>query len=257
MAVITLIHWHAGEIEERAERLRAAGHEVHAHSAEGLTPRLPPGTAAVVIDLGRLPSHGRALALALRQKQATRHLPLVLVDGAEAKVAPIRATLQDATFTSWRGIGAALKRAIAAPPLEPIVPRSTTGYSSAMPLAQKLGVKAGHRLRLIDAPPDFADALQPLPVDVKLTGRGEADVIVLFAKDIAALDRRLDAAVRALVDRGGGLWLAWPKKASGVSTDLTDAVVRERGLATGLVDTKVCAIDAIWSGLRFSRRRQT
>ena len=83
--------------------------------------------------------------------------------------------------------------------------------------------------------------------------RAPLDVAVMFAPRRAVLERRFGTAAEALAP-AGGLWVAWPKRASGVATDLTDAEVREIGLAAGLVDNKVCAIDAVWSGLRFVRR---
>jgi hypothetical protein len=118
------------------------------------------------------------------------------------------------------------------------------GYSGT-PLPQKLGIKDGARVRLSGAPDGFASALGVVP-----RARGEADVIVLFARTSAELSRGFPRLRRSLRD-SGGLWVAWPKKASGVSSDLSDEVVRRYGLAQGLVDNKVCAIDESWSGLRF------
>jgi len=118
------------------------------------------------------------------------------------------------------------------------------GYSGT-PLPQKLGIKEGSRVRLAGAPDGFAGILGVAP-----RFRGEADVIVLFARTSAELRRGFDRARKSLHSRGG-LWVAWPKKASGVATDLTENEVRTVGLASGLVDNKVCAIDEVWSGLRF------
>ncbi len=130
------------------------------------------------------------------------------------------------------------------------------GYSGT-PLARKLGIKPGARLALIGAPEGFAATLDLATVvgavRVLHAARAPIDVAVLFAPRRAGLDRRFAAAAEALAP-AGGLWVAWPKRASGVATDLTDAEVREIGLAAGLVDNKVCAIDAVWSGLRFVRR---
>ena len=131
------------------------------------------------------------------------------------------------------------------------------GYSGT-PLVRKLGVKPGHRVALLGAPDGFVAALGPLPADVGVQDdlRGEPpDVIVLFAPDRAALLRGFGGAARRL-SPAGGLWVAWPKKASGVATDLTESAVRAVGLGAGLVDNKVCAIDDIWSGLRFVVRVQ-
>jgi hypothetical protein len=134
------------------------------------------------------------------------------------------------------------------------VSSTPAGYSGT-PLPRKLGIKPGARLALIDAPEDFTSTLGELPpgVEVRTRLRGGFDVILGFFVARTELERRLPAA-RSALDPSGGLWLAWPKRTSGVTTDLGEGVVRELGLATGLVDNKVCAIDATWSGLRFVYR---
>ena len=121
------------------------------------------------------------------------------------------------------------------------------GYSGT-PLPQKLGIKAGARVALVDAPKGFALAL---PDGAKLVdGKArEVDVIVWFVTARGTFAKKL-AAVSARMQPAGGLWIAWPKKASGVATDMTENVVRDVALPTGLVDNKVCAIDDTWSGLR-------
>jgi hypothetical protein len=134
------------------------------------------------------------------------------------------------------------------------VKRVAHGYSGT-PLPQKLGVRAGSRLLLVRAPEGFAAAL-PLPAEVRVATRlgGDADVVLLFCSSLAELRRDFARAASGLADRGG-LWVGWPKKASGRLTDIDEAKVRAVGLDAGLVDNKVCAIDAVWSGLRFARRR--
>lgn len=145
------------------------------------------------------------------------------------------------------------------------------GYSGT-PLARKLGIGSGHRLALVGAPPGFEDALEGLPGDVEperfdVDGPGGAealagaarlaggyDVIVAFTDAAQALEANFGAWAARLVP-SGGLWIAWPKRASGVPTDLDENAIRAIGLAGGLVDNKVCAIDATWSGLRFVYRR--
>jgi hypothetical protein len=122
------------------------------------------------------------------------------------------------------------------------------GYSGT-PLPQKLGVKANARVALIDAPHGFGLAL---PDGAALVDGGKArdlDVIVWFVTAKATFAKKL-ASVAARLQPAGGLWIAWPKKASGVATDMTEQVVRDVALPTGLVDNKVCAIDDTWSGLR-------
>jgi hypothetical protein len=130
------------------------------------------------------------------------------------------------------------------------------GYSGT-PLPRKLGIRDGHRVALLGAPAAFEGTLGSLPdgVTVGKSARGAhtVDVIVLFAKAMRDLTRGLAPAAEALA-YDGGLWVAWPKKASGVPTDVTENLVREKGLAIGLVDNKVCAIDDTWSGLRLVYR---
>jgi hypothetical protein len=127
----------------------------------------------------------------------------------------------------------------------------TAGYSGT-PLPRKLGIKPGHRVALLGAPDDFEDGtLGELPDGVRIARRagGTADVIVSFHTRRAELEGRLPA-LRAMMEPAAGLWIAWPKRASKVETDITEDVLREIALPTGLVDNKVCAIDATWSGLR-------
>ncbi len=131
---------------------------------------------------------------------------------------------------------------------------SQAGYSST-PLPRKLGITPEARLALLGAPHDFDEVLGELPpgVTVRRRARGTFDVLVIFVQKRSELERRLPALKKAL-DEAGGLWVAWPKRSSSVATDLGEKTVRELGLAGGLVDNKVCAIDATWSGLRFVYR---
>src|SRR5215210_6781261 len=125
------------------------------------------------------------------------------------------------------------------------------GYSGT-PLPRKLGIKPGHRVLLVGAPEGFTDGtLGDLPdgVEVRTRATGEADVIVAFHTRRAALAKRMPALRERMVPNAG-LWIAWPKRAAKVETDLTEDVVRELALANALVDNKVCAIDETWSGLR-------
>ncbi len=129
------------------------------------------------------------------------------------------------------------------------------GYSGT-PLPRKLGIKPGHRVLLSGAPEGFEATLGELPPRARTARRAGGapyDLILLFADRGSTLDRRL-GPLKARLRPDGGLWICWPKKSSGVPTDLADGAVRERGLAAGLVDNKVCAVDETWSGLRFVYR---
>jgi hypothetical protein len=121
------------------------------------------------------------------------------------------------------------------------------GYSGT-PLPKKLGIKPGHRVLLLSAPDGFELDL-PEGVKVGRAARGTADVIVSFHTERADLARRMPK-LRAAMDPAAGLWIAWPKRASKVPTDLTEDVVRELALENVLVDNKVAALDEKWSGLR-------
>jgi len=125
------------------------------------------------------------------------------------------------------------------------------GYSGT-PLPKKLGIKENARVALVNAPADFLTTLGTLPASVTVVKqlRAPLDVIVCFTQSERDLRKQFDALAAKLAP-AGGLWVAWPKKASGVATDLHENLIREVGLATGLVDNKVCAIDETWSGLRF------
>ena len=128
------------------------------------------------------------------------------------------------------------------------------GYSGT-PLVKKLGITSGTTLALIGAPAEFRGALVGLPADVKVTTRtgAAADLVVCFVRSAHELQARI-TPMRTMMQ--AGLWFAWPKKSSGVRTDLTEDVIRAVGLAHDLVDYKVCAIDDVWSGLKFARRKR-
>lgn len=257
MPRVFLVHWKEEEIPERAERLRKAGYEVDHDIPDykqfrRLLKSDPP--AAVVIDLSRLPSHGREIGTWLRDTKATRVIPLVFVDGEEAKVKRTQDLLPDAVYTTWPRIKGALGRAISNPPRNPVAPGTLAGYSGT-PLPKKLGIKPGFVVALINAPDDFETTLGELPANVTLrrSARGNNDLMIWFPKNRADYEKRILTVTNQFGN--GGLWVAWPKKASGITSDLSGNVVRKIGLASGIVDFKVCAIDATYSGHKFARRK--
>lgn len=130
----------------------------------------------------------------------------------------------------------------------------TAGYSGT-PLSKKLGIKPGFVVATINRPDEFRSLLDPIPEDVSFKDslRGSSDVVVAFFTERSKLKSRLPALAKSIYP-DSGLWLAWPKKTSGVETDITGNDIRELGLAAGVVDVKVCAISEVWSGHKFVHR---
>ena len=127
------------------------------------------------------------------------------------------------------------------------------GYSGT-PLVNKIGIKPDHKLVFRNSPPSFAGDLGKLPAGAHQSrDKDNIDVAVLFTRSKAELEKEF-APLAARLSSNGMLWVGWPKKASGLATDLNENLIREIGLARGMVDVKVCAIDEIWSGLKFVYR---
>ena len=259
MARVQLIHWNRGEGDARADVLRDAGYDVR-YEPLGISPELfrrikadPPD--AFVIDLSRSPTTGRDAAIAIREAKKTRFVPIVFVDGDEAKVARVRDVLPDATYTSWRRIRSALKSALAAPVTDPVVLEHRLAGYSGTPLPKKLGIKPEMVVALVGAPRGFEDVIGVLPDGARFTRSTKAacDLALVFVRTRAEHAKRLEAASAR---SGGEVWVCWPKRASGLQTDLGEQIVREEGLARGLVDYKIAAIDETWSGLRFTHRKR-
>lgn len=258
MARVVLVHWKEAELAERVERLVGAGHAVDAwHEVDGAKVLRALGEDppdVLVIDLGRLPSHGREVGVAVRTRKSTRAVPLVFVDGAKEKVERVRAVLPDAEYVTWRGIRGAITRATKARKRSPVVPSSNLAAYAGTPLPKKLGIRAGSSVALLGAPQGFDRVLRPLPdgVTIRRDARARTDLTLCFVRSTKELEGRIARLVPRAVH--GGLWLVWPKRTSALAGDLTQQTVRRIGLAAGLVDFKVAAVDATWSGLRFTQR---
>lgn len=255
---VRLICWNEDRASDLAAELESAGFAVEAGPLDGPALRTlgqsPPDT--IVIDLGRLPAQGRDVGVTLRTTARSRQTPLVFVDGAEAKVARTREVLPDASYTARDDMVGSIRQAMAKPPGDPVVPESIFAGYSGTPLPKKLGIKRKSTVALVDAPKDFETTLGELPSDTKVIRRGEpgADVTLWFLNSLDDLHNGIDRMGE--ISGKGRLWICWPKKASGIVTDVTQNEVRSTGLATGLVDFKICAIDATWSGLCFTRRKK-
>ena len=205
--------------------------------------------AAIIIDLTRSPSQGRDLGILLRQRKATRLIPLGFAGGAR-----VREILPDAVFAEWERGAPALRRALARPTAQPVVRASAFAAYAGRPLVGRLGIKPGMRVALVAAPRDIKATLVPLPETVRLAaGLGRSSELVLwFVRRPADLNRKL---LRIASNLGKAhVWIAWQKGGSATRGDLTQPVVRAQALAAGLVDYKICSIDASWSALLFKRR---
>ncbi len=130
------------------------------------------------------------------------------------------------------------------------------GYSGT-PLTKKLGIKPGTRLRAVNAPADYAALLAPLPENVTLAQNDlkDVDIVHLFTKTRSDLARLIDR-YKTRIKQNGAIWVSWPKKASGIASEITEDTVREIALPQGLVDTKVCAVDETWSALKLVIRKE-
>ena len=257
MQSVCLAHWRETEGRERAKSLEGLGYSVRydpvdaGHLLRALKADPPD---AVVIDLSRSPAQGRDLAVALRVFSGPRHIPMVFVGGVSEKVAQVRTVLPDARFTSWEDIGGALADALARPPSQPVVPASTLAGYSGTPLPKKLGIKAGTSVLLVHSPDNFTETLGALPEGARLLRRfaGGVDLILWFVRSLKELEEGIGTWVPRVAR--GGIWILWPKRSSGIPSDLNQALVRKVGLDSGLVDYKIAAVDEVWSGLRFSVR---
>ena len=136
-------------------------------------------------------------------------------------------------------------------------PKAPAGYSGT-PLAKKLGIVEGARVFAVDAPDDYDELVAPLPPGVTNAKRVDAttDLVHLFVRSRARLAKALEVTRKAMRP-DCAIWVSWPKRASGVATDITEDTIREVALPMGLVDVKVCAVDATWSGTTLGKRRRT
>ena len=258
MSRIQLVHWNQTEAREKIALLRRAGYDVGYESrAQSLLRALkadPPD--AMVIDLSRLPGHGRDVAITVRHNKAIKLTPIVFVGGDPDKVKLIKELLPDAVYTTWRNAAAAIEQTISDPPEVTVIPRSVLEGYAGTPLPKKLGIKTNSKVVLISAPADFEKILGVLPEGAKLVAekRADNDLIIWFNRSRRSFEMDIDRII-PLVGQGG-IWIVWPKQSSKLGSDLTQLNIRETCFASGLVDYKICAINDTWSGMRFARRKR-
>ena len=258
MAKLQIISSDRKRISGLLELLEVAGHKILAgpmneHIRQQLLDQPP---QAIIFDADRAPATARDTGIFLRRQKATRNIILVYLGGTAERVREIKLHLPDAVFTTEAKLVKDLERSLANPPEAPTIPESVFAGYSGRPLPAKLGIKPGMRVQLIDAPPGMTDLLTPLPASVEIGSKGESpDLTLWFVTSRSGLTTDLLSVLKRC--RDGKLWIAWPKKSSGFSTDLTQAEVRKNGLDAGWVDFKICAIDATWSALCFTKRKES
>jgi CheY-like chemotaxis protein len=261
MGRVRLFHWKPEEASDIADILRGAGYAVDYDAT--FSPAIfrqvrddPP--EAVVIDLSRLPAHGREIATAIRGNKRTRQLPILFLDGAAEKVAIVQQKLPDAAYCVRTRLLAALRKCIKDRPENPVVPQQMMERFAGRTTAQKLGITSGSKVAVIDAPRDYARVIGPLPEDVEFveeTPESHADraVAIWFVEEpepyLAALPRMRRVAASCK------LWVAWPKKAARKDSLLSETLIREMAIESGLVDYKICSINETWSGLCFAVKK--
>ena len=259
---VRLFHWHEAEAAERAALLIKAGLDAHADhkTGSGFGSRLrSTEPQAIVIDLSRLPSHGREVALYLRRTKSLRLLPLVFVGGEPEKVALIQQLIPGADFVSgWVEVPAAIRRAVnSAPSADTALAKQPGPYMqrwAGNPLAKKLGLELGTTAVLIGAPEGMEEFLRP-PEGVEFGSRlsSATGIAILFAQSVDELDLRLNRALPRLGPHAR-LWICWPKAGSRMAQpDLNQYTVLETARAHGFATSKIVSIDKTWSGLKFSR----
>ncbi len=259
MLRVRLIHWKESEVEEKAEILKRAGYKVESSllDQDSLNKIRQDPPAAFVIDLSRLPSQGRDFALGIRIHKATRNIPLVFFGGELNKVEGIKELLPDAVYTPWDQIDDPLRKTIDSPPTNPVVPTSIMAGYSGTPLPKKLGIKENTVVALVNAPKGIQETLGELPEGAVLKSglQSIGDLTLWFVRSREELEKGMRKMF--VFGDSAGLWIIWPKKSSDVESDLSQNIVRKLGLASGLVDFKISAIDQTWSGLRFTKRKTT
>jgi CheY-like chemotaxis protein len=258
MPRIRLLHWKASEAVQYFDILGSAGYEVE-HDEQFLPAMMrswresPPD--AFVIDLSRLPSHGREIAIALRQSPKTRRIPILFCEGAGEKVEQIRRLLPDATYCRLARLRSTLQKALASGPTDAVVPAGMMERYSSRTAAQKLGIQEGAAVSLIDPPRDFIKVLGELPAGVEvLDGVGEAvtPVTLCFVHELDSLRSTLFAMRRTA--HKTKLWILWRKGGSAARGDVTEASIREQAAGLGLVDYKICSVNQVWSAMLFAAK---
>jgi hypothetical protein len=246
---VRLFHWKAEEAAPAIAELKKAGFTVDYQeklpSFKSIRDSKPD---AFVVDLSRLPAHGREVAIALRGHKATRHAPIVFVDGDGKKLEAVRRALPDAIYTGRAQVIGALLRA--RPLADPVRPAQMMERYAGRSAAQKLGIQEGMKVGVIDPPPDYGRVIGKVPEGALLEENCEGKLTLWFVHDFARLQAELPAMRRAAAH--SRLWILWRKaKQDGLDGN----VIRRGAIELGLVDYKICSVNETWSAMAFAIKK--
>jgi hypothetical protein len=256
MPRVRIVHWRPAEAASLIDAVRTAGFDPEYDGemngpaiSRAIRARLPD---AVLIDLSRLPSHGREIGIWLRGIKATRHIPLVFVNGEGEKVERVRKDLPDAAFATPADLKDVLRTSCRGIAHDALVPPQVMERYKEKPAAQKLGIAAASTVAVMNAPRGYAHALGELPEGVKIF-EDPPSVHPVTLWFILELESLLDALprMRAIAAKTK-LWIVWRKGKQG---RISQNAIRETAIEGGLVDYKICSLDVQWSGILFARKK--
>jgi Protein of unknown function (DUF3052) len=258
MKTIKLLSWH-DDVEKKAASLKHPGLHIDASpliKTSGVVGELAQlNPAALVLDLDKRPSHLREIALALRSSKSARHIPILFTGGLPEKMERIRSENPDAVYATWPDAPKALAALLQHPPPIPAIapPRDF----STTPLPKKLGIGSNMQVALIAAPDGFEELLGDLSETTTLITRiiPKTNLALCFIRSLEDLAATLDLLSLRL-PKQASVWIVHPKRTSKHHVDFNQNHVRDAALAAGLVDYKVCSIDADWSALKFAWRER-
>jgi hypothetical protein len=254
---VKLISWHE-DIQTKVATLKLPGVRIDiaplitTSGVVGELARLNP--AVLILDLDKVPSHSREIALALRSSKSARHIPILFIGGLPEKIVRIRTENLDAVFVNWQGARQALAALLQQPPSTP--PIMLARDFSTTPLVKKLGIRGDMQIALIAAPDAFQELLGDLPENSALITRimPKTNLALCFVRSLGDLAATLDLLTLRLPEQAS-VWIVHPKRAGKYHVDFNQNHVRDRALAIGLVDYKVCSVDDDWSALKFAWRK--
>lgn len=271
MPMIKLLSWHA-DIAAKAASLKQKGITIDASplvrtsAVIGELARLNP--AVLVLDLDRLPSNSREIALMLRTSKSARHIPILLTgnepseEGLPGKYARLKSELPDIPYAIWPNAPAAVKKLLEQPRNAPHIVPPLRVYTTS--LAQKLGILPGktqsasapRQVAILNSPEDFVEQLGDLPDTVKFTSKLAASthLALCFIRTLPDLAATLDLLTLRLPLKASA-WIIYPKRSSSKHRDFNESDVRSSTLAAGFVDYKICSIDKDWSAMKFAHRK--